>query len=70
VHFIFTIDDPEAFAKHMMKNPIMQEVQKKLSEDRLAQVEPAFVAALQNSKLEDGTLGRRITALTGVGYKP
>jgi cytochrome c553 len=70
VQFTFPLDDPEAFAKHMMQNPIMQEVTKKLSEDRLAQVEPAFVKALQASKLEDGTLGKRMTALTAVAFKP
>ena len=58
VPFTFIIDDPESSAKVSMSNPLLKEVQKKLTDERCEELVLAMQRALENSKLEDGMCGK------------
>lgn len=70
VSFTFIIDDPESSAKVSMSNPLLKEIQKKLTEERCQELLVALQHALENSKLEDGTCGKKMSAVYAVAHKP
>lgn len=70
VPFTFIIDDPESSAKASMNNPLLKEVQKKLTEERCEELVLAMQRALENSKLEDGMCGKKMSAVYAVAHKP
>lgn len=68
--FTMRIDDPQRLAKGCMRDPFLQEVQSKLSQERCEHLEVAMQKAFEDSTLEDGSCGAQMSALVAIAYKP
>ncbi|NJR42337.1 MAG: hypothetical protein HC767_06440 [Akkermansiaceae bacterium] len=67
---MFRIEDPKSVAEHAMSNPLMQEVQKKLSKERCEELVATMERVMGASKLEDGSCGKAMSAVAAMAYKP